>query len=108
MQARSGKYHYLDNDHVTWPVGFSLKKLYAIFIGGFTAQTPLIELLLCLVRAATGLKLLNISTHHHLCKRLGKWVRQNVGDEAARDHARITARETIRLKLPPSVKLVIE
>jgi hypothetical protein len=39
---------------------------------------------------------------------MGKWVRKNVGNEMARDHARNVTRETIGPKLPPSVKLLIE
>lgn len=108
LEARSRQHHYGDNVQVRWPVGFSLKKLRGIFVGGFAAQAPLVELLACLVRAAPGLLLLKIDPHHHLCKALGRWVREDVGDEAARDHARNAARETIGLKLPPSVKLVIE
>jgi hypothetical protein len=108
MQARSGQHHYVENGQVSLPVDFYLKKLRGIFVGGFAAQAPLIELLACLVRAAPGLLLLKIDPHHHLCKAMGKWARDDVGDEAARDHARNAARETIGPKLPPSVKLIIE
>ena len=108
MQARSGDHHYRDNVEDGWPVGFSLKRLRAIFVGGFTAQAPLVELLACLVRAATGLRFLQINPHHHLWKGMGRWAREDVGDEAARDRARNFARETIGLKLAPSVKLVIK
>ncbi|XP_047088766.1 uncharacterized protein LOC124700724 [Lolium rigidum] len=108
LEACSGQHHYVDNDQVSWPMGFSLKKLRVIFVEGFAAQAPLIELLECLVRAATDLLLLKITLHHHVCKTMGKWVRKNVGNEMARDHARNVARETIGPKLPPSVKLLIE
>jgi hypothetical protein len=108
MQACSGQHHYVDNDQVSWPMGFSLKKLRVIFVEGFAAQAPLIELLECLVRAATDLLLVKITLPHHVCKTVGKWVRKNVGNEMARDHARNVARETIGPKLPPSVKLLIE
>ncbi|XP_047088767.1 uncharacterized protein LOC124700742 [Lolium rigidum] len=108
LEARSGQHHYVENGQVSLPVDFYLKKLRGIFVGGFAAQAPLIELLACLVRAAPGLLLLKIDPHHHLCKAMGKWARDDVGDEAARDHARNAARETIGPKLPPSVKLIIE
>ncbi|CAM0876627.1 unnamed protein product [Alopecurus aequalis] len=108
LEARSGEHHYRDNVQVDWPVDFSLKNLGVIFVGGFAAQAPLIELLACLVRAAPRLRLLQIDPHHHLWKEMGRFMREDVGDEAARDRARNFARETIGLKLPPSVKLVIK
>uniref|UniRef100_A0ACD5X9E2 Uncharacterized protein n=1 Tax=Avena sativa TaxID=4498 RepID=A0ACD5X9E2_AVESA len=108
LEARSGQHNYLDNVPVSSPVDFSLKRLRAIYLGGFAAQAPLIELLACLVRAAAGLLYLKIDPHHHLCKGMGKWVREDVGDEAARDHAWDAAKDTIGPILPPAVKLVIE
>jgi hypothetical protein len=108
IQACSKEQHYLDRSHVNWPEGISLDKLRTITVGGFAAQAPLIALLAFLMRVATGLKYLQIDPHHHLCKGMGKWVREDVGDKAARDHARNDALATIVPKLPPSVKLVIK
>ncbi|CAM0876628.1 unnamed protein product [Alopecurus aequalis] len=108
LEACSKEHHYMENFRVKWPEGISLDKLRSITVGGFTAQAPLIELLVCLMRVATGLRYLQIDPHHHLCKGMGKWVRENVGDKAARDHARNAAMATIALKIPPSTKLVIK
>jgi hypothetical protein len=108
MQACSKEHHSLDRSRVNWPEGISLDKLRTITVGGFAAQAPLIALLACLMRVATRLKYLQIDPHHHLCKVLGKWVREDVGDKATRDHARNAALTTIVPKLPPTVKLVIK
>ena len=51
MQARSGDHHYRDDVQVSWPEGISLKRLRFITVGGFAAQAPLVELLVCLVHA---------------------------------------------------------
>lgn len=89
------------------PEGISLRKLRLIVVGGFAAQSPLMELLARLVHAATGLKFLQINPHHHLCQGMGKWVRDK-GDKAARDLARNIARETVGPKLSSSVKFVVK
>ena len=108
VQACSKEHHYLENFRVKWPEGISLDKLRSITVGGFAAQAPLVELLACLMSRATRLKYLQIDPHHHLCKGMGKWVREDVGDKAARDHARNAAMATIAPKVPPSAKLVIK
>ncbi|XP_047088768.1 uncharacterized protein LOC124700726 [Lolium rigidum] len=108
LEACSKQHHHLDNFGVSWPEGISLDKLRTVTVGGFTAQAPLIGLLAFLMRVATRLKYVQIDTHHHICKGMGKWVREDVGDKAARDHARNAAMATIALKVPPSAKLVIK
>ncbi|XP_048532043.1 uncharacterized protein LOC125526921 [Triticum urartu] len=111
LEARSGDHHYRDDIQVSWPEGISLKRLRFITVGGFAAQAPLVELLVCLVHAGARSRrtYLQIDPHHHLCKGLGRWVREeDVGDKPARDRAREAARETLRSRLPPSVKLVIK
>uniref|UniRef100_A0ACD5WB06 Uncharacterized protein n=1 Tax=Avena sativa TaxID=4498 RepID=A0ACD5WB06_AVESA len=108
IEACSKEHHYVDRSHTNWPEGISLDKLRTITIGGFAAQAPLVALLACLMGVATHLKYLQIDPHHHLCKMLGKWVREDVGDKAARDDARNAALATIVPKLPPTVKLVIK
>jgi hypothetical protein len=107
MKPYNGEQQHLDNVQVSWPEGISLQKLCLILLGGFAAQPPVIELLACLVRAAPGLKFLTISPRHHLLKGMGIWVREEDGEKAARDHARNVARETIGLKLPSSVRFVL-
>jgi hypothetical protein len=110
VQARSGDHHYRDDVQVSWPEGISLKRLRFITVGGFAAQAPLVELLVCLVHAGARSRrtYLQIDPHHHLCKGLGRWVREDVGDKPARDRARAAAKETLRSRLPPSVKLVMK
>ncbi|KAI4985264.1 hypothetical protein ZWY2020_017894 [Hordeum vulgare] len=110
MQARSGD--PLDDVElqVIWPEGISLKKLRFITVGGFAAQAPLVELLVCLVHAGTRSRrmYLQIDPHHHLCKGLGTWVREDVGDKPTRDRARKAAKETLRSRLPTNVKVVMK
>ncbi|XP_044402064.1 uncharacterized protein [Triticum aestivum] len=112
LEARSGDHHYRDDVQlqVSWPEGISLKSLRFITVGGFTAQAPLVELLVFMVHASTGSgrTYLQIDPHHHLCKGLGRWVREDVGDEPARDRARKAAKEILHSRLPPSVKLVMK
>lgn len=108
LEACSKEHHHLDNFGVSWPEGISLDKLRTITVGGFAAQAPLVGLLACLMRVATRLKYLQIDPRYHLCKGMGKWVREDVGDKAARDHARNAAMATIALKVPPSTKVVIK
>ncbi|PNT74039.1 hypothetical protein BRADI_1g06660v3 [Brachypodium distachyon] len=107
-EACSGEHHYLDNVQVDWPEHISLKKLRTILVGGFAAQAPLVELLAYLSRVATRLKLLEISPHHHRYKDSGRCVSEDVGVEAAWDHARNAARATIGLKLQSTVKFVVK
>ncbi|PNT74038.1 uncharacterized protein LOC104581829 isoform X2 [Brachypodium distachyon] len=108
LEACSGEHHYLDNVQVDWPEHISLKKLRTILVGGFAAQAPLVELLAYLSRVATRLKLLEISPHHHRYKDSGRCVSEDVGVEAAWDHARNAARATIGLKLQSTVKFVVK
>jgi hypothetical protein len=107
MQAYSGEQHHLENVQVSWPEGISLQKLRLILVGGFAAQPPVIELLVCLVGAAPGLKFLTINPRYHQLKRMGIWVREKDVAKAARDHAWNVAREAIGLKLPSSVRFAL-